>query len=158
MAPALQITSHIPHHPCPLTGYGVYANRAACCSVNAAFKEGCSNQTLSAKPCWVVDTYYPSRLCRVSNTLCQAGSGSQAYDTKDQCCAANAAFTEGCSVSIPPTPCYTVDAYWPSRTCKLETEMAVCNRGELKNAGSRAWMRVTSARSRERMRVTRFLM
>ncbi|MEW5314287.1 MAG: hypothetical protein WDW38_005795 [Sanguina aurantia] len=112
-----------------LQGYGVYANQAACCSVNAAFKEGCSNQTLSAKPCWVVDTYYPSRLCRVSNTLCQAGSGSQAYDTKDQCCAANAAFTEGCSVSIPPTPCYTVDAYWPSRTCKLETEMAVCNRG-----------------------------
>jgi hypothetical protein len=40
----------------------------------AAFPEGCApNITVSAQPCWVVDTYYPARLCRRSRTLCTPG-------------------------------------------------------------------------------------
>lgn len=66
------------------TGFGVFPSEAACCAPQGpakqplaaapgAFPEGCGNVTKAAEPCWVVDTYWPSRQCRQSRTLCSAG-------------------------------------------------------------------------------------
>jgi hypothetical protein len=52
-------------------GYGVYPSEAACCAPGAAFPQGCNQDIIpSAEPCWVVDTYWPSRSCKESTTLC----------------------------------------------------------------------------------------
>ncbi|KAG2442099.1 hypothetical protein HYH02_009588 [Chlamydomonas schloesseri] len=116
-----------------LQGYGVYASEAACCAPGTAFPDGCAPPAPpSAQPCWVVDTYFPARLCRESRTLCGAkDSGVQTWPSKDACCAkaAAGAFKEGCSATAPPTPCYTVGEHWPKRTCELSADVAVCNRG-----------------------------
>ncbi|PNW81235.1 hypothetical protein CHLRE_07g347650v5 [Chlamydomonas reinhardtii] len=114
-----------------LQGYGVYASQAACCAPGTAFPDGCAPPPPpSAQPCWVVDTYFPARLCRQSTTLCAAkDSGVQSWPSKDACCAKAGAFKEGCSAAAPPTPCYTVGEHWPKRTCELSTDIAVCNRG-----------------------------
>ncbi|KAG2422302.1 hypothetical protein HXX76_016127 [Chlamydomonas incerta] len=115
-----------------LQGYGVYASEAACCAAGTAFPDGCAPPPPpSAQPCWVVDTYFPARLCRESRTLCAArDSGVQTWDSRAACCAkAGGAFKEGCSAAAPPTPCYTVGEHWPKRTCELSTDIAVCNRG-----------------------------
>lgn len=72
------------HPPPPKThtGYGVFPNEQACCAPQGpgpltaapgAFPQGCGNVTKAAEPCWVVDTYWPSRQCRQSRTLCGAG-------------------------------------------------------------------------------------
>lgn len=64
------------------SGFSVYPSEAACCapqgpaplaSAPGAFPKGCANVTKSAQPCWVVDTYWPTRQCRQSRTLCAAG-------------------------------------------------------------------------------------
>jgi hypothetical protein len=63
-----------------LQGYGVFPNEAACCMNGAAFPNGCANVTRAEQPCWVVDTYWPSRQCRQSRTLCKPGGArGQAY-------------------------------------------------------------------------------
>jgi hypothetical protein len=63
-------------------GFGVYPSEAACCapqgpaplaSAPGAFPEGCGNVTKAAQPCWVADTYWPTRQCRQSRTLCAQG-------------------------------------------------------------------------------------
>jgi hypothetical protein len=61
-----------------LQGYGVFPNEAACCMTGAAFPNGCANVTRAEQPCWVVDTYWPSRQCRQSRTLCAKGEAGQA--------------------------------------------------------------------------------
>lgn len=64
----------------------MFATEEACCApqgpageplaaIPGAFPEGCGNVTKAAEPCWVVDTYWPSRQCRQSRTLCGAGEG-----------------------------------------------------------------------------------
>jgi hypothetical protein len=68
-------------HPPPLhtSGYGVYASEAACCAPGpgGAFPAGCANVTKAAEPCWVPDTYWPTRQCRTSRTLCGAGEAHE---------------------------------------------------------------------------------
>jgi hypothetical protein len=66
----------------PSAGSGVFPTEAACCTAKGpgpliaapgAFEQGCGNVTKAAEPCWVVDTYFPTRQCRKSRTLCGAG-------------------------------------------------------------------------------------
>jgi hypothetical protein len=67
----------------------VFPTEEACCApqdpagqplaaIPGAFPDGCGNVTKAAEPCWVVDTYWPSRQCRQSRTLCGAGEGGAA--------------------------------------------------------------------------------
>lgn len=69
----------------PAAGYGVFPSEAACCAPQGpapltaapgAFPQGCANVTKAAEPCWVADTYWPTRQCRQSRTLCGAGEES----------------------------------------------------------------------------------
>ncbi|PNH05281.1 hypothetical protein TSOC_008461 [Tetrabaena socialis] len=113
-----------------LQGYGVWPSKATCCTPGLAFTDGCAAEVAeSTTPCWVVDTYFPARLCRSSRTLCAEGSGAQSWASQAACCTKGAAFSEGCSVAPPPTPCFTIGSYWPSRTCVKSGDVAVCNRG-----------------------------
>lgn len=45
-----------------LQGYGVFASEDACCA--ASFQQECAELPKSEDPCWVIDTYWPARLCR----------------------------------------------------------------------------------------------
>ncbi|GIL53522.1 hypothetical protein Vafri_9093 [Volvox africanus] len=116
-----------------LQGYGVWPSQEACCAPGTAFPDGCRPAdpaaAAAAGTCWVVDTYFPARLCRSSSNLCSPGSGVQSWPSKDACCSRGAAFAEGCSTAPPPTPCYLVGSYWPLRTCVVSNDIAVCNRG-----------------------------
>ncbi len=59
----------------------MYATEAACCAPGTAFPDGCAPPAPpSAQPCWVVDTYFPARLCRESRTLCGAKGESIGLD------------------------------------------------------------------------------
>lgn len=60
-------------HACVRAGSGVYDSREVCCSPGTAFPEGCGSVAPSPSPCWVVDTYFPARTCRQSDTLCTPG-------------------------------------------------------------------------------------
>lgn len=60
----------------PSAGSGVFSSKEVCCTPGVAFPEGCGNVAPSPQPCWVVDTYSPSRLCRSTNTLCGQGGSS----------------------------------------------------------------------------------
>ncbi len=51
----------------------MFSSEAVCCTPGVAFPEGCGTVAPSPQPCWVVDTYSPSRLCRSTNTLCGKG-------------------------------------------------------------------------------------
>ncbi len=59
----------------------MWPSLTACCTPGAAFPDGCvaRNPAASAanKTCWVVDTYFPARLCRSTPNLC---SPSEAPD------------------------------------------------------------------------------
>ncbi|KAL6753088.1 hypothetical protein V8C86DRAFT_517723, partial [Haematococcus lacustris] len=111
-------------------GYGIWPNQSTCCSPNAAFPTGCRTDIVrSPQPCWVVDTYFPSRLCRPSDTLCAAESGVQSYPSRQTCCSPGNAFSEGCSANAPQAPCWVVDSYWPDRKCRQEADLAACSRG-----------------------------
>jgi hypothetical protein len=81
LLPCCRITNLITLHA-PSAGSGVYPTEAACCTAKGpgpliaapgAFEQGCGNVTKAAEPCWVVDTYFPTRQCRQSRTLCGAG-------------------------------------------------------------------------------------
>jgi hypothetical protein len=53
------------------------------------------------------------------------------WASREACCApSGGAFGQGCSTYVPKAPCYTIDTYNPVRSCKLETDVARCNRGE----------------------------
>lgn len=114
-------------------GSQVYPSKEVCCTPGVAFPDGCGPEpTDSAQPCWIVDTYWPARLCRESRTLCDPkASGQPSWPSKAACCSrgGNGAFPEGCSRAAPQTPCYVVDSYYPSRRCRLEKGAGVCNRG-----------------------------
>ncbi|EFJ47245.1 hypothetical protein VOLCADRAFT_92308 [Volvox carteri f. nagariensis] len=114
-----------------LQGYGVFPSEEVCCSPGAAFPDGClpPETTSASNSCWVVDTYFPARLCRNSTSLCAPRAGAQSWATKEACCAKGGAFPEGCSPAPPPTPCFMVGSYWPARTCVASDDIAVCNRG-----------------------------
>lgn len=110
-----------------LRGSGVFPSLDVCCL--ASFGSNCSVLPVTDTTCWIIDTYYPSRLCKPSNTLCSdeaKAAGVMSYPTKDVCCAS--AFSDGCSAP-PPTPCYFVDSYYPERTCTMSTDIAECNKG-----------------------------
>ncbi|KAF5840650.1 hypothetical protein DUNSADRAFT_16023, partial [Dunaliella salina] len=78
-----------------IAGFGVWGSQEACCAHGAAFNEGCGKVEASPEPCWIVDTYFPSRLCRRSNTLCdKPEAGVQAFRTEEECCAPGRAFSE----------------------------------------------------------------
>lgn len=112
-----------------LQGSGVYGSNEICCIPSIAFPLGCANVTRSVEPCWVVDTYYPSKLCRPSTTLCGPDAGQPSWLSQSQCCLAGSAFPEGCNAAPPPVPCWKVDTYYPKRLCKEDADIAVCNRG-----------------------------
>ncbi len=42
------------------------------------------------------------------------------------CCAAGAAFTDGCT---KPEPCWVASTFWPARTCGLTDDQSICQRG-----------------------------
>lgn len=46
----------------------MWPSSEACCF--GAFKDSCTRLPKSRRPCWVVDSFYPARLCRQSTTLC----------------------------------------------------------------------------------------
>ena len=46
----------------------MWPSSEACCF--GAFKDSCTRLPKSKRPCWVVDSFYPARLCRQSTTLC----------------------------------------------------------------------------------------
>ncbi|KAG1680174.1 hypothetical protein FOA52_000287 [Chlamydomonas sp. UWO 241] len=115
-----------------MQGYGVWPSEESCCL--GSFKSECAKLPESEEPCYVVDTYWPTRLCRESNTLCTpsaaaVAAGLQSWPTKEECCMPGAAFGDGCSSGPPPTPCWTIDTYNPVRKCRLEEDVAGCNRG-----------------------------
>ncbi|WIA30072.1 hypothetical protein OEZ86_000167 [Tetradesmus obliquus] len=114
-----------------LQGYGVFPNEAACCMTGAAFPNGCANVTKAEQPCWVVDTYWPSRTCRQSRTLCAKESGVQSFPSNEACCAPGGAFgAEGCSAFVPVVPCWLVaEPQYPNRRCRQSNDVALCNRG-----------------------------
>lgn len=63
--------------------------------------------------------------------ICCADSGVKVFANKSGCCApVTGAFSEGCSNSTPPVPCWVVDSYYPNRSCRRSSDVAVCNRGE----------------------------
>ncbi len=99
-------------------------------SLNARLATGAALSFFPARPLGPQDTYFPSRLCRASRTLCNAtAAGVQSWPSSAACCAKGAAFGEGCSAAPPPTPCFLVGSYWPQRTCVRSSDEAVCNRG-----------------------------
>ncbi|KAF6257339.1 hypothetical protein COO60DRAFT_1640059 [Scenedesmus sp. NREL 46B-D3] len=110
-----------------LQGYGVFPTEAACCIDGAAFPNGCANVTRAAQPCWVVDTYWPSRQCRQSRTLCDTESGVQSFPSNEACCAPGGAFgQEGCSTFVPVVPCWLVaEPQYPSRRCRQSNDVAL---------------------------------
>ncbi|GAX84987.1 hypothetical protein CEUSTIGMA_g12408.t1 [Chlamydomonas eustigma] len=112
-----------------LQGYGVWPSRDTCCY--GAFKQNCTVLPEATTPCFVVDTYFPARLCTSSLTLCGPAAqqaGVQSWPSLEDCCSPGGAFQEGCSLP-PPTPCWVVDSYDPIRSCRKETGVAACNRG-----------------------------
>lgn len=112
-----------------LQGHGVYASEALCCTPGVAFPEGCGRPPLAAKPCWVVDTYFPARTCKETRRLCTPAAGLTVFPSKAACCAPKGAFQEGCSTYVPSAPCYLVDTYDPVRKCRREDSLAACSRG-----------------------------
>jgi hypothetical protein len=60
-----------------------------------------------------------------------ADSGVRSFANKVTCCGPNGAFgQEGCSNTTIPVPCWVVDSYYPDRSCRRSSDVAVCNRGE----------------------------
>lgn len=110
-----------------LRGTGVFPSLDVCCL--ASFGTNCTDLPVTNQTCYVIDTYYPSRLCKSSNTLCSAeakAAGVASYASEDECCTLS--FSDGCS-NPPPVPCYFVDSYYPERTCTMSKDIAECNRG-----------------------------
>ena len=110
-----------------LRGTGVFPSHDVCCL--ASFGSNCTILPVTAKSCWIVDTYYPSRLCKSTNTLCSEvaqAAGVVSYPSQEVCCAS--AFSDGCSAP-PPVPCFFVDSYYPDRTCQMSSDIAECNKG-----------------------------
>ena len=113
-------------------GTGVFPSEAACCVAGAAFPTGCAAAVeLAPEPgCFVVDTWFPARLCRASRTLCGRDSGVNSYASLQECCSPNGPFgVDGCSARPPVSPCWSVGSFYPRRRCVLNTDVAVCNRG-----------------------------
>jgi hypothetical protein len=110
-----------------LRGSGVFPSMDVCCL--ASFGSNCTVLPTTTKSCWIIDTYYPARLCKSSSTLCSEeaqAAGVASYPSQDVCCAS--AFSDGCSAP-PPVPCFFVDSYYPDRTCTMSSDIAECNRG-----------------------------
>ena len=72
--------------------WGQWASQEACCAPGAAFADGCSKP----EPCWVASAFWPARACGLTDDqgLCQRGWG--AFTSEGACCAAGAAFSDGC--------------------------------------------------------------
>ena len=86
---------------------------------------------LALNDCFVAGTYHPARQCRPSRALCGRNSGVNSFPSLEACCApGSGAFgAEGCSPRAPVTPCWAIASHYPRRRCRLETDVAVCNRG-----------------------------
>lgn len=62
--------------------------------------------------------------------LCVTDSGVKVFANKSSCCAlVTGAFSEGCSNYTTPVPCWVVDSYYPNRSCRRSSDIAVCSRG-----------------------------
>ena len=79
-----------PARPRPCRGQ--WRTEAECCRPGAAHAEGCSKP----EPCWTADAYWPERTCGKTDdqAICTRGWG--AFASEDECCAAGAAFSDGC--------------------------------------------------------------
>ena len=54
----------------------MWPSEEACCEVS--FQGPCAKLPAQPEACWVVDTYFPARLCRNSTTLCSNAAKGEA--------------------------------------------------------------------------------
>lgn len=82
-------------------------------------------KTASPPTCWRLQGYWPFRECaQVAGLAC--ADAAAVWPSEAACCVARAAFAEGCQTP-PSPPCFTVDSYYPRRTCRRDD--ALCRRG-----------------------------
>ncbi|GMH41930.1 hypothetical protein BSKO_09849 [Bryopsis sp. KO-2023] len=121
----LKKTCKIDNEKCS-RGWGVWPTMEECCAPGEAFSNGCTDYK-EGDPCWIVDTFYPSKLCR-ETTECSRGLGLFAWKTKEKCCAPGAAFPAGCT-NVESSSCYMASDFFPEKDCVLVEDASKCSRG-----------------------------
>jgi hypothetical protein len=109
-----------------------FATKEECCE-RAFWNHKCGPapgaQVTGDKPCWVPATYWPRRTCSVNTNYDTCNSGVRVWLTEEECCAAGAAFGEGCGPKNPTVPCYVPTSWWNPRACSQIDSEDVCIRG-----------------------------
>ncbi|KAI3429365.1 hypothetical protein D9Q98_005460 [Chlorella vulgaris] len=76
--------------------WGRFASEQACCAAGGAFQDGCSKP----EPCYVATSWFPSRLCGLTEDQAVCLRGWGAYPTEDECCVPGEAHSEGCGAVL----------------------------------------------------------
>ncbi|KAH7620906.1 hypothetical protein NADE_003515 [Nannochloris sp. 'desiccata'] len=113
--------------------WGQWPSENECCAPGRAFPEGCT----VPEPCWVGTDWFPKRKCGTTDERSTCTRGWGTYTSERECCAAGAAFTDGCGdVDAAETPTgengefldaneYGDDVYAPAMDALLAEQSAM---------------------------------